>query len=108
MQINNLLEEYKDTSTSRARLISLTMSTALFSNTRTWSFPRLKVQRKQKKSFFTTFFGVSATYRHGINIPLKKQVPFPLFHGSSLADRDKITDCYWLIKTNEDVNVGCV
>ena len=35
VQINNSLEEYKETSTSRARLMSLAMTTALFLNTRT-------------------------------------------------------------------------
>ena len=27
-----------------------------------------------------------------MNIPLKKRVPFPLYHSSLLADRDTITD----------------
>ena len=49
VQINNSLEENKDKSTSRARLMSLAMSTALFLNTRTWSFPKLQLQRKEKK-----------------------------------------------------------
>ena len=70
VQINNSLEEYKDTSTSGARLMSLVMSTVLVLNTRTWSFPKLQLQRK-KKSLLTTFFGVSSLRGHGINIPLK-------------------------------------
>ena len=67
------MEEYKDTSTSRARLMSLAMSTALFLDTRTWSFPKLQMQRKQKNSLLITFFEVSSMHRHGINIPLKKR-----------------------------------
>ena len=62
----------KDTSTPRARLMRLAMLTVLFLNTQTWSFPKLQLQRKQKKSVLTTFFGVSSMHRHGINIPLKK------------------------------------
>ena len=77
--------------------MSLAMSTALFLNTRTWSFPKLQLQRKQKNLLLITFFGVSSMHRHGINIPLKKReiirrVPFHLYHSAWLADRDTITN----------------
>ena len=77
--------------------MSLAMSTALFLNTRTWSFPKLELQRKQKNSLLITFFRVSSMHRHGINIPLKKQeiirrVPFHLYHSAWLADRGTITN----------------
>ena len=68
VQINNSLDEYTDTSTSRARLMSPAMSTALFPNTRTRSFPKLQPQRKQKNSLLTTFFGVWSMHRHGMRM----------------------------------------
>ena len=96
MQINNSLEEYKDISTSRARLMSLVMSTALFLNTRTWSFPKLELQRKQKNSLLTTFLGFSSLRGHGINIPLKKREKILGCHFSCITAR------YWLIMTITD------
>ena len=51
VQINNAIKEYRDTSTSRARLVSLAMSTALFLNTPTLSFPKLQLQRNKNIRF---------------------------------------------------------
>ena len=95
MQINNSLEEYKDTSTSRARLMSLVMSTALFLNTRTWSFA--KAAKKTKKFASYNFLRSLIPARAWNKYSSKKArnnsyVPFQLYHSSLLADHDTITD----------------
>ena len=99
MQINNSLEEYKDTSTSRARLMSLVMLTVLFLNTRTWSFPKLDRAPKKTKKFASYNFPWSLILAWAWNKYSSKKarknswVPFQLYHSSLLADHDTITDC---------------
>ena len=60
---------------------------------RTWSFPKLQLQRKQKNSLFITFFGVSSMHSYGINIPLKKREIIRRCRFSCITAR------YWLIVT---------
>ena len=88
--------------------MSLAMSTVLFLNTQTWSFPKLQLQRKQKNSLLITFFGVSSMHRHAWNKYSSKKgrnnskVPFHLYHSAWLADRDTITNCLLAYSNNPE------
>ena len=89
VQINNSLEEY------RHIIIQSTfdepLSTALFLNTRTWSFLKLQLQRKQKNSLPITFFEVWSVHGHEINIRLKKGEIIRRWHFTCITPHYEVT-----------------